>query len=46
MPLDPISNDLEARIAVASKMKEDLIFSHARKHQVLGHYGDTSFEVV
>ena len=27
MPLDPISNGLEAHIIVASKMREDLIFS-------------------
>ena len=37
------------RITIESTVRGDLIFSHARKHQVLsqlGHYGDTSFEVV
>ena len=36
MPLDPISNDLEARITVASKMKED-IYSHVCKNIMCYH---------
>ena len=45
MPLDPISNDLEARITIASKMKEDIIFSCMEEYHVLPHlrcFGDTS----
>ena len=45
MPLDPISNKLEARITVASKLKEDIIFSCMWEYHVLPHlrcFGDTS----
>ena len=45
MPLDLRSNDLEARITVASKLREHLMFSRTREYEVLPHhrfYGDTS----
>ena len=45
MPLDLRSNDLEARITVASKLREHLMFSHTGEYEVLLHrrfYGDTS----
>ena len=45
MPLDLRSNDLEARITVASKLREHLMFSRTGEYEVLPHrrfYGDTS----
>jgi len=45
MPLDLRSNNLEARITVASKLREHLMFSRTGEYEVLPHrrfYGDMS----
>ena len=45
MPLYLRSNDLEARITVASKLRENLMFSRMGEYEVLPHrrfYDDTS----
>ena len=45
MPLDLRSNNLQARITVASKLRYHLMFSRTGEDEVLPHrrfYGDTS----